>query len=1072
MRRRLALLAIVCPVLGLALPQGGKGPADFTTSGERLDIKTHDTRSIITWDSFSIDFSEQVKITQPDASCTVFNDVLGGESSHLMGLLESNANVYIVNPNGIIIGKDAVIDVGSLVASTLSLTHDDFLKGNDSFKASSFAEVKILGTVQACSGDITVLGSDIENRGKLLAPNGSATLCSADHVILQPKGKKILIKTANPRASKDAREVKNSGVIEALQTQLCGDGSVYQLAINHSGIIRATQIEQREGRVYLTAEGGKIEVSGKIEASGGSVEAFAKHIAVDQEAVIDVSHNQQAGTIYLGGYRDGLGSSFLADQTYLGPNASLKAVGLDSGSAGEIVVWGDLKAHVCGMIDARGGLKGGVIEISKSPYLSSFQFYTAARYEEGKHGELILDPPNVTITTSDTTGNGQVVVTSGNYSFDAYSPATNPLNINIDDLNSVLESNHVTINVSNGNSTATDDGNITIGSAGIISDAAFINPSSGAFNLTLTAGENGTIQVNKGITVQGSLTMRAKSLLLGNASNTHANAININAATGISFTGTGTSGVLGVYTGTGNSGDGKQASIESAGTITLSEATGADVQISVRSAAVADGKTPADAFIRSTKSSGTAISATIGAIAVESEGAAASIEGAGDVALAHDGDVSVHIFGSGEQAFIRSTGGSLTLTEAGSSNLSLNNDSSNVNSQAYISAANQLDITCLGNIDLRLSTAGLQTYLKGDQGLEIHDCANLNIECASDHVGASSVVSIESDSSSSGIDIACRGTVTVQSLNEGNARIHSESGGIRLGSDASRIAGLVLNAATEDAMASLWAEGGGNIEVYGASSSSALSQPASSSQGPKELSQILSEPEYGNTSIIASEILIDGASVTAAAGDLLCISDGDMTLGDGASLVANASTPQSIILACGQTSTLAAPSSLTIGSDVSLLAGGTTDSSGKLRVFSIDFGSNTINREANLNTGTFSGEPGVQDAHNFYDISYNPSSLPTQYNAPYTFYYRGYNPPSPPTPSVHPDVQQGIFAIISTLIPSRIISMDSGRSTLSNVIQRSQPSAKASDKTQEYGSRKWKTRKNKKTRSKGLRRPK
>ena len=51
----------------------------------------------------------------------------------LLGRLQSNGRVFLINPNGIVFGAGARIDVGGLVASTLDLGDADFLAGRLNF---------------------------------------------------------------------------------------------------------------------------------------------------------------------------------------------------------------------------------------------------------------------------------------------------------------------------------------------------------------------------------------------------------------------------------------------------------------------------------------------------------------------------------------------------------------------------------------------------------------------------------------------------------------------------------------------------------------------------------------------------------------------------------------------------------------------------------------------------------------------------------------------------------------------------------------------------------------------------
>ena len=67
----------------------------------------------------------------------------GASVSTIDGLLSGTGSVYLINPNGVIIGKTGVVNVGgTFVASTLDVTNGAFMAGGDlTFSGSSAASV-------------------------------------------------------------------------------------------------------------------------------------------------------------------------------------------------------------------------------------------------------------------------------------------------------------------------------------------------------------------------------------------------------------------------------------------------------------------------------------------------------------------------------------------------------------------------------------------------------------------------------------------------------------------------------------------------------------------------------------------------------------------------------------------------------------------------------------------------------------------------------------------------------------------------------------------------------------------
>ena len=121
------------------------GHATFQSIANGIEIHSGH-KTIINWDSFSIDAGEIARFCQSSEASAVLNRVIGSEQSLINGLLSSNGHVFLLNQNGILIGKDGVIDVAGFTASTLNLSNDQFLKGGDFlFKGDGKGNVKQMG---------------------------------------------------------------------------------------------------------------------------------------------------------------------------------------------------------------------------------------------------------------------------------------------------------------------------------------------------------------------------------------------------------------------------------------------------------------------------------------------------------------------------------------------------------------------------------------------------------------------------------------------------------------------------------------------------------------------------------------------------------------------------------------------------------------------------------------------------------------------------------------------------------------------------------------------------------------
>ena len=81
------------------------------------------------------------------------NRVLGQDPSRILGCLTANGQVFILNPNGVIFGQSAQVNVGGLVASSLSLSDQDFLAGRYTFQKGGIAgDVVNMGSLSSTEG--------------------------------------------------------------------------------------------------------------------------------------------------------------------------------------------------------------------------------------------------------------------------------------------------------------------------------------------------------------------------------------------------------------------------------------------------------------------------------------------------------------------------------------------------------------------------------------------------------------------------------------------------------------------------------------------------------------------------------------------------------------------------------------------------------------------------------------------------------------------------------------------------------------------------------------------------------
>lgn len=309
-----ALISAILANSAAANPSGHNvvhGTADVQTNGAERVITTQD-RTIIDWNSFSIDQNETTRFIMQGTDLAVLNRVVGAQASQIDGSLVANGRVYLINPNGVLIGASGMIDTQSFIASTRDVSNADFLDGGELlFSGTGTAEVHNLGTIDAADGDVLLFGKRVSNSGVITASQGVVALAAGDELLLAEPGSPRLLVSLNGLAIADGgTDVNNAGTIAAAQAELQAvGGNPFGLAVNSQGVIAATGVDARDGRVYLTAAGGRISVGGSVEVhnangSGGSVWIGAGtdvNSSVNIDGTIDVSSQSAGGVVTIDG---------------------------------------------------------------------------------------------------------------------------------------------------------------------------------------------------------------------------------------------------------------------------------------------------------------------------------------------------------------------------------------------------------------------------------------------------------------------------------------------------------------------------------------------------------------------------------------------------------------------------------------------------------------------------------------------------------------------------------------------------------------------------------------------------
>ena len=362
---------------------------------------------------FNIKEGHSAYFVNPAAIQNIFSRVTGVNPSHILGKLGvlGEANLYLINPNGIIFGDNASLDInGAFVASTASsfafpdgsqysainpeippvLINNVPIQISLQFEGEP-ATIVNAGHLQA-GGNITLAGGMVVNTGKISAPENTVNLLA-----VQPKT------TVQMSDRADILEVIEPTVTSELESDL----EALEELSEETGL-RVTETGDYEilgTGITVSPETGLTIASGEIEAAGGTVRVLGNKVGL-VDTNIDVSGENGGGTVHIGGNYRGQNSLLNAERTWVNEGTNITADAIGEGDGGTAIVWADEATAFYGNISARGGNiagDGGFVEVSGHENLL-FEGMVDVDARQGKIGTLLLDPRNITISNINFSG--------------------------------------------------------------------------------------------------------------------------------------------------------------------------------------------------------------------------------------------------------------------------------------------------------------------------------------------------------------------------------------------------------------------------------------------------------------------------------------------------------------------------------------------------------------------------------------------------------------------------------------------------------------------------------------------
>ncbi|ELY2170012.1 filamentous hemagglutinin N-terminal domain-containing protein, partial [Salmonella enterica] len=520
------LIAGLLPAMALAadLPTGGQivgGQGSISTSGNQMTIHQQTQNMATNWHSFDIGKNNTVQFVQPNSSSVALNRVTGASGSQIMGTLKANGQVFILNPNGVLFGKNARVDVGGLVASTKNISTTDFMKGQYTLSGSGNpgAQVVNQGSLTTSKGGYIVLaGERVSNSGTVTTPSGKTILAAGKTVTLQLDNGGLTSVSVN--GSVVNALVENQGLISATNGQVYltakGQDMLLNTVVNNSGTVEAKGLANRGGEIVLNGgDSGVVSQSGHLLADsqtgqGGKITLEGQNIHLAGGSLTTATGKTGGGEVYVGGGWQGQDSHIKnASKVVMDKTATVDVSATENGNGGTAVLWSDDYTNFRGTVLAKGGAKsgdGGRVETSSHRNLQASGAVDASA-RAGHGGEWLLDPTDVTIVGAGADTGIDSATADGTDIFTPTASGGQILNSSI--VNQLNAGTSVTVKTS-GTDTDGETGNITV-------NANIIKTAGTDAKLTLLADNN--ISTGDNVSIGATTGKLNLDLLAGNTTN-------------------------------------------------------------------------------------------------------------------------------------------------------------------------------------------------------------------------------------------------------------------------------------------------------------------------------------------------------------------------------------------------------------------------------------------------------------------------------------------------------------------------------------------------------------------------
>ena len=386
-----------------------------------MNVNQSSNNAVISWNTFNIGSQATVNFNQPSSSSNTLNRVRSNDPSRIYGNLNANGNLFFINPNGVLFGNGARVNVEGLVATTMNMANNDFNQQNYNFNSSSNSTSSIINYGTINSNYVALISTNVKNSGEINTKSDLALVSGSNAKLAISSNGKLsvnvsqstlenLIENNGTLKSENGQILIKSSAAKSLVASTINSPSQKKKLISQNGVIKLVSntgtLKAKNIKIDAGENGGVVS-SGKIDVSSdnskaGKIEITGKEISIQSGSNILAKGAKGGGEILIGGDWQGKGNLLQATYATVEKNTLIDASSTKTGDGGKIVIWSDIKdqdsvTKVNGTLKAKSiDGAGGKIETSGA-VINTDGIKVDASSQKGEGGLWLIDPYNYTI---------------------------------------------------------------------------------------------------------------------------------------------------------------------------------------------------------------------------------------------------------------------------------------------------------------------------------------------------------------------------------------------------------------------------------------------------------------------------------------------------------------------------------------------------------------------------------------------------------------------------------------------------------------------------------------------------